>query len=156
MVATMGRAVYEQAEAAGYIEALQQFGVQFVTDTCWYAVAMPHVCGRIPCRCSLDRRPLTCVGMRQVHADRASGAGRLDYASYQLCKICPLRSRVGQPQSAFQHSGSLRGGREHRRGCPASLVVSADHWLRQAATTLQHQYGRAAALARYCRLPVKH
>lgn len=38
MVATMGRAVYEDAEAAGYINVLQQFGVEFVTDTCWYAI----------------------------------------------------------------------------------------------------------------------
>jgi predicted aconitase len=35
MVATMGRAVYEDAEAAGYVAVLENFGVQFVTDTCW-------------------------------------------------------------------------------------------------------------------------
>ena len=34
----MGRAVYEEAEAAGYVKVLQDFGVQFVTDTCWYVV----------------------------------------------------------------------------------------------------------------------
>ena len=35
MVATMGRQVYEQAEAKGHTAALEAWGVEFVTDTCW-------------------------------------------------------------------------------------------------------------------------
>ena len=36
MVATMGRAVYEDARAAGHTATLKDFGVEFVTDTCWW------------------------------------------------------------------------------------------------------------------------
>lgn len=35
MVATMGRQVMAEAEAEGCVQVLQQWGVEFVTDTCW-------------------------------------------------------------------------------------------------------------------------
>lgn len=43
MVATMGRAVYEEAEEAGHTAVLEKFGVQFVTDTCWCMLTEPVV-----------------------------------------------------------------------------------------------------------------
>ena len=43
MVVTMGRAVYEEAEAAGYVSTLEDFGVQFITDTCWCMLTEPVV-----------------------------------------------------------------------------------------------------------------
>lgn len=42
-VATMGRDVFQQAVAAGYVSTLQSYGVQFVTDTCWCMLQEPVV-----------------------------------------------------------------------------------------------------------------
>jgi len=43
MVATMGRHVYAQAEEAGHTRVMEDFGVQFVTDTCWCMLTEPVV-----------------------------------------------------------------------------------------------------------------
>ena len=43
VMATLGREIYSQAEAAGYVELLQSFGVEFVTDTCWCMLTEPVV-----------------------------------------------------------------------------------------------------------------
>jgi predicted aconitase/predicted aconitase with swiveling domain len=40
---TLGRAVLEQARAAGYVATLEDFGVQFVSDTCWCMLGEPVV-----------------------------------------------------------------------------------------------------------------
>lgn len=43
LVATLGREVLMQASAAGYARVLQNYGVQFVTDTCWCMLGEPVV-----------------------------------------------------------------------------------------------------------------
>lgn len=43
MVVTCGRATYDKAEAAGHVDVLRRFGVQFVTDTCWCMVGEPVI-----------------------------------------------------------------------------------------------------------------
>jgi predicted aconitase/predicted aconitase with swiveling domain len=43
MVITCGRAIHGQAITAGYVAALETFGVQFVTDTCWCMLGEPVV-----------------------------------------------------------------------------------------------------------------
>jgi predicted aconitase len=43
MVATMGRQVYDEAKEAGHISVLEDFGVQFVNDTCWCMLTEPVV-----------------------------------------------------------------------------------------------------------------
>lgn len=43
MVITCGRAIHEQATAAGYVQVLETFGAQFVTDTCWCMLGEPVV-----------------------------------------------------------------------------------------------------------------
>lgn len=40
---TMGRAIHEKAATAGYIDALEQFGVEFITDTCWCMLSAPVI-----------------------------------------------------------------------------------------------------------------
>ncbi|TDF82290.1 aconitase X [Pseudomonas sp. H9] len=40
---TCGRAVLEQARAAGYISGLERFGVTLVTDTCWCMLGEPVI-----------------------------------------------------------------------------------------------------------------
>jgi predicted aconitase len=42
-VLTCGRAVYEQAKEAGFVAALETFGVQLLTDTCWCMLGEPIV-----------------------------------------------------------------------------------------------------------------
>eukprot|EP01052_Picozoa_sp_SAG31_P016239 SAG31_NODE_1069_length_10077_cov_2.403588_4_plen_146_part_00 len=42
-VATMGREVHAAAKDAGHIEVLEDFGVGFVTDTCWCMLTEPVV-----------------------------------------------------------------------------------------------------------------
>jgi predicted aconitase/predicted aconitase with swiveling domain len=43
LVVTCGRAVYEQAREAGYVAALEAFGAQLLTDTCWCMLGEPVV-----------------------------------------------------------------------------------------------------------------
>lgn len=43
VVVTCGRTVYEAAASAGDIEAMEAFGVQFVTDTCWCMLGEPVI-----------------------------------------------------------------------------------------------------------------
>lgn len=43
VVITCGRAIHEQALKAGHVAALQAFGVQFVTDTCWCMLGEPVI-----------------------------------------------------------------------------------------------------------------
>lgn len=43
VVVTCGRATYGLARQAGLIDALEEFGVQFVTDTCWCMIAEPVI-----------------------------------------------------------------------------------------------------------------
>ncbi|WP_317250078.1 MULTISPECIES: aconitase X [Pseudomonas chlororaphis group] len=41
IMVTCGRTVSEQAEAAGAIDVLAAFGVEFMTDTCWCMIEKP-------------------------------------------------------------------------------------------------------------------
>ncbi len=43
VIITLGRNTYEQAERAGYVDALTQFGVQFINDTCWCMIEEPVI-----------------------------------------------------------------------------------------------------------------
>ena len=43
MVVTCGRAVHEQATAAGHIAVLEDFGAQVLTDTCWCMIGEPVI-----------------------------------------------------------------------------------------------------------------
>lgn len=43
IMVTLGRAVYEKAQAQGTITILDRFGVQFVTDTCWCMIDEPLI-----------------------------------------------------------------------------------------------------------------
>ena len=43
VVVTTGRALLERARAAGHVDALERFGVAFVTDTCWCMLGEPIV-----------------------------------------------------------------------------------------------------------------
>ncbi|MCB1754718.1 MAG: DUF521 domain-containing protein [Gammaproteobacteria bacterium] len=43
VVVTLGRAVYEQAANEGSIKALENFGVRFITDTCWCMLQEPVI-----------------------------------------------------------------------------------------------------------------
>jgi len=43
VIVTCGRAVHEAAARAGYVEAAEAFGVQFVTDTCWCMIGEPII-----------------------------------------------------------------------------------------------------------------
>lgn len=40
---TLGRSVYESAVNAGYINDLEQFGIEFITDTCWCMLGQPII-----------------------------------------------------------------------------------------------------------------
>ena len=43
VVVTCGRAIHSLATQAGLVQALEQFGVQFITDTCWCMIAEPVI-----------------------------------------------------------------------------------------------------------------
>lgn len=43
LLLTLGRAVYEQADQAGYVDQLRNFGVEFITDTCWCMINEPVI-----------------------------------------------------------------------------------------------------------------
>jgi predicted aconitase len=43
VIVTLGRMTYERAAEAGYVEALEQFGVQFINDTCWCMIEEPVI-----------------------------------------------------------------------------------------------------------------
>ena len=43
MIITCGRDEYERARTAGFIDILTEFGVQFLTDTCWCMVTEPII-----------------------------------------------------------------------------------------------------------------
>ena len=43
VVVTCGRAIHGLAAQAGLVQALEQFGVQFITDTCWCMIADPVI-----------------------------------------------------------------------------------------------------------------
>ncbi|KAL2803245.1 hypothetical protein BJX63DRAFT_437105 [Aspergillus granulosus] len=43
VIVTCGRACYGLASQAGLIEVLEEFGVQFVTDTCWCMIGEPTI-----------------------------------------------------------------------------------------------------------------
>ncbi|MBX2823830.1 MAG: DUF521 domain-containing protein [Gammaproteobacteria bacterium] len=43
IMVTMGRDIYAQAVEAGYVERLERFGVQFITDTCWCMIVEPVI-----------------------------------------------------------------------------------------------------------------
>jgi predicted aconitase/predicted aconitase with swiveling domain len=43
VVITTGRAIYDRALEAGLVAALEAFGVQFVTDTCWCMITDPLI-----------------------------------------------------------------------------------------------------------------
>lgn len=40
---TLGRAIHEKACEAGYVKPLEQFGVEFITDTCWCMLSAPVI-----------------------------------------------------------------------------------------------------------------
>lgn len=43
LVVTLGRSIHEQAKQAGYIHTLEEFGVEFITDTCWCMISQPII-----------------------------------------------------------------------------------------------------------------
>merc|ERR1711862_210854 len=43
MIVTSGREVFEKARVAGHVAQLEEFGVQFVNDTCWCMLGEPVV-----------------------------------------------------------------------------------------------------------------
>ncbi|KAJ0419141.1 hypothetical protein BJY00DRAFT_286373 [Aspergillus carlsbadensis] len=43
VIVTCGRACYSLATQAGLVDALEEFGVQFVTDTCWCMIGEPII-----------------------------------------------------------------------------------------------------------------
>ncbi len=43
IIVTLSRATYEQAQVAGHVDVLNQFGVQFVNDTCWCMIEEPVI-----------------------------------------------------------------------------------------------------------------
>ncbi|WP_263145620.1 aconitase family protein [Pseudomonas sp. RIT-PI-AD] len=43
LVITCGRAIHERAREAGHVAALEAFGAQFVTDTCWCMLGEPVI-----------------------------------------------------------------------------------------------------------------
>ena len=43
VIATMGRQIYEEAKAAGYICKMKKFGFSFINDTCWCMIQKPVV-----------------------------------------------------------------------------------------------------------------
>ena len=43
VMATLGRHVFEEAKCKGYIQKLQDFGIQFINDTCWCMLIDPPI-----------------------------------------------------------------------------------------------------------------
>eukprot|EP00940_MAST-03C_sp_MAST-3C-sp2_P000117 g117.t1 len=43
VIATLGREVYAQAQAKGYVDTMHRFGVDFINDTCWCMLTEPVV-----------------------------------------------------------------------------------------------------------------
>ena len=43
LLVTLGRSIHEQAVRAGYIQSLEEFGAEFITDTCWCMISQPII-----------------------------------------------------------------------------------------------------------------
>jgi len=43
LIVTLGREVYDRAKAAGSVNILEDFGVQFINDTCWCMIQEPII-----------------------------------------------------------------------------------------------------------------
>ena len=43
VIVTLGRDAYKQATATGIVEQLEEFGVQFINDTCWCMIEEPII-----------------------------------------------------------------------------------------------------------------
>ena len=43
LIATLSRQIYQEANKLGYIEPLQQFGMEFIHDTCWCMLITPPI-----------------------------------------------------------------------------------------------------------------
>jgi predicted aconitase len=77
IVITCGRATLERAQQAGYVETLENFGVQFVTDTCWCMLGEPVI---PPTACNL----MTNSGKYAHYAPGLVGR-RVHFASLAEC-----------------------------------------------------------------------
>ncbi|OED40512.1 hypothetical protein AB833_11955 [Chromatiales bacterium (ex Bugula neritina AB1)] len=43
IIVTLGRKIHAAAESAGYVQSLEDFGVEFITDTCWCMLVEPVI-----------------------------------------------------------------------------------------------------------------
>ena len=43
VIVTLGRDIYAKAKAAGYVDQLERFGAQLITDTCWCMITEPII-----------------------------------------------------------------------------------------------------------------
>jgi len=91
LVITLGRAVQEQARAAGHVQVLQEFGALLVNDTCWCMLGEPI----IPPHCTT----LITNSAKYAHYGPGLAGRQVHFGSLAACveAACSARADGGVP-----------------------------------------------------------
>jgi len=77
IIVTSGRTVFQEAEKAGAIDILKEFGVEFITDTCWCMIDKPVL--------KSNARSLMTNSGKYAHYGPGLSGFRVHYASLRIC-----------------------------------------------------------------------
>ena len=82
----MGRAVYDEAVAAGHVGVLEDFGVTFINDTCWCMLREPLV--------PPSASTVVTNSAKYAHYGPALVGRKVLYAGLEECVSAAVRGRV--------------------------------------------------------------
>ncbi|MCL1476676.1 DUF126 domain-containing protein [Marinobacter sp. M3C] len=88
MAVTLGRAVHEQARAAGYISRLETFGALLINDTCWCMIGEPVIS-------STARTLMTNSGKYAHYAPNLTGR-KVHFGSLAACVNAACSGHAGE------------------------------------------------------------
>ena len=98
VIATLGRYIQSKGDELGYTKKLEQFGVQFVNDTCWCMILDPPIIPLDP-----NARILTNSG-KYAHYGPGLTKRRIRFGSMYDCVEA---AKSGKTRSSFGNNGSL-------------------------------------------------
>ena len=102
MVATMGRQVYDVAAEAGHVGVLEDFGVQFVNDTCWCMLTEPVV--------PVASESLITNSAKYAHYAPGLVDRRVRFNTMAACVEAATTARAAPPPSWVAQHGQQRRG----------------------------------------------
>jgi predicted aconitase len=98
VIATLGRYIQSKGDELGYTKKLEQFGVQFVNDTCWCMILDPPIIPLDP-----NARILTNSG-KYAHYGPGLTKRRIRFGSMYDCVEA---AKSGKTRSSIGNNGSL-------------------------------------------------